>query len=259
MVLPLWGSLEKAQDDDETIEQAITRLILEHEADPTAHLGSGESLEQHKTSEVIDHPAGSVLADKQTTTEIVFNLVPGSGGVFTVTGLTAITGMNLIRLSTEEAGTQQSKATVLASFGITPFSNNRDSLFQTTVYFDFAGDDSCEVYFGVTNNTTPGSSGYGFFCEETTIKGFARFGSTTYYTSAFSVSDLTKGLYRAQYVASENQVYFFKDGERVGTLTHATDSLTAGTYFAFYIDGNGDTGSVLYFLDLFASGSIITV
>lgn len=259
MALPLWGALEKAQDDSQTIEQAIAQAIAEHEADPTAHLGSGESLEQHKTSPVIDHPAGSVLADKQTTTEIVFNLVPGSGGVFTRTGLTSITGMNLISLSTEEDGTQESKAVVLASFGITPFSNNRDSLIQTNVYFDFAGDDLAEVTFGVTNNTTPRSSGYGFYWDEDRVRGFARFGSTTYYTSAFSVSDRTKGNFRAQYVSSENQVYFFINGEQVGTLTHATDDLTAGTYFVYYIDGNGDTGSVLYFLDLFASGSIITV
>lgn len=69
MALPLWGVLEKAQDDSETIEQAIARLIDEHKADPTAHLGVGESLEQHKTSSIIDHPPESVVLDKLPFTQ----------------------------------------------------------------------------------------------------------------------------------------------------------------------------------------------
>ena len=64
MTLPLWGSLEKAQDDAQTIEQAIDAAIIEHENDPTAHLGAGESLEMHKSEPVIDHPAQSIVADK---------------------------------------------------------------------------------------------------------------------------------------------------------------------------------------------------
>lgn len=64
MTLPFWGQLEKAQDDDETIEEAIVRLIVGHEEDPTAHLGDGESLQSHKSEEVIDHPAGSIVSDK---------------------------------------------------------------------------------------------------------------------------------------------------------------------------------------------------
>ena len=64
MPLPLWSGLEKDLDDPETIEEAIVRLIGEHEADPEAHLGDGESLEMHKTEGMIDHPAGSVAVDK---------------------------------------------------------------------------------------------------------------------------------------------------------------------------------------------------
>lgn len=69
MTLPLWGELQKSLDDSETIEQAIARLVAEHEADPEAHLGEGESLSEHKHEDTIDHPQGSVLADKWTHTE----------------------------------------------------------------------------------------------------------------------------------------------------------------------------------------------
>lgn len=64
MTLPLWGQLQKSQDDPETIEEAINRLIDEHNNDPESHLDEGESLSQHKQDDVIDHPAFSVVPDK---------------------------------------------------------------------------------------------------------------------------------------------------------------------------------------------------
>jgi len=47
MANPVWGLLAKAQDDDETIEEAIARLIDEHNEDEESHLGSGQSLQSH--------------------------------------------------------------------------------------------------------------------------------------------------------------------------------------------------------------------
>lgn len=70
----IWGGLKKSLDDDETIEQAIARMIKEHEADPEAHLGEGESLQNHKHDSVLDHPAGSVLIDKFSTSSFSYNL-----------------------------------------------------------------------------------------------------------------------------------------------------------------------------------------
>ena len=75
MTLPLWGSLEKAQDDAQTIEQAIDAAIIEHENDPTAHLGAGESLQSHKSEEIIDHPALSIVPDKFSN-EKTFLFIP---------------------------------------------------------------------------------------------------------------------------------------------------------------------------------------
>lgn len=69
MADPLWGMLAKSAVDDETVEEAAARLIAAHEADETAHLGAGESLEAHKNSDVIDHVEGSVVADKLSFTE----------------------------------------------------------------------------------------------------------------------------------------------------------------------------------------------
>lgn len=68
-----WGMLPKSQEDSETIEQAIERIVAEHNDDPTAHLGTGQSLQVHRESEAIDHLAGSVLADKMPARQLWFD------------------------------------------------------------------------------------------------------------------------------------------------------------------------------------------
>lgn len=70
MVTTNWGMLAKSAVDSETIEQAIARLILEHESDETSHLEVGESLQSHKASEIIDHLALSIIADKLGDREV---------------------------------------------------------------------------------------------------------------------------------------------------------------------------------------------
>lgn len=64
MQLPVWGNLAKSQTDAEKIEEAIVRLITEHNDDETAHLGAGQSLQSHKAAEIIDHLAESIVEDK---------------------------------------------------------------------------------------------------------------------------------------------------------------------------------------------------
>jgi len=59
-----WGMLTKNVDDNETIEQAIDRIVGEHNDNEDAHLGTGQSLQSHKASEIIDHLARSVYQDK---------------------------------------------------------------------------------------------------------------------------------------------------------------------------------------------------
>jgi len=255
MDIPPWGDLPKSQEDAQLITEAITEAILAHEADPTAHLGDGESLEQHRINGVIDHPQSSVLLDKFTSTEITFQLFAGQGDALTRTGLSSITGPRFVELSTEEDGTQTSTAKMLATTGFNPFTYDRDSLFEVFVYFDIGTSPHPDIWAGITNDTTPTSTGYGFIWEDGVVKGFARFGSTTYYTSALTVSNKNNSLYRAQFVSADKTVYFFNNGELVGSLYHATNNLTAGTYIVMKLVGNGDAGSVCSFVRIFAGGS----
>jgi hypothetical protein len=79
-----WGQLAKSQTDPEKIEEAIQRLINEHNADPEAHLVEGGSLKSHKMAEVIDHIARSILAEKLHQSAQVFEcVVAPQGGDYT--------------------------------------------------------------------------------------------------------------------------------------------------------------------------------
>ena len=75
MAESVWGQLAKAQDDPETIEEAIARLIAEHETNAGAHTGAGEALETHKTQVIVDHPAGSIVEDKLDSGAVTENKI----------------------------------------------------------------------------------------------------------------------------------------------------------------------------------------
>lgn len=59
-----WGLMAKSQIDNEKVEEAIDRIVQQHDDDPTSHLADGQSLTSHRASEIIDHRARSVVNDK---------------------------------------------------------------------------------------------------------------------------------------------------------------------------------------------------
>lgn len=64
MGLPIWGDLDRAVNDTTKIDEAIATAIAAHNSDSESHLGADQSLETHRGSDVIDHPAESVVNDK---------------------------------------------------------------------------------------------------------------------------------------------------------------------------------------------------
>ena len=64
MATPTWGLLTKSQIDNEKIEEAVDRIVAEHNENEDSHLEAGQSLQSHKAAEIIDHLADSIVADK---------------------------------------------------------------------------------------------------------------------------------------------------------------------------------------------------
>jgi hypothetical protein len=74
-----WDELPKNQIDPELVEQAIDRIVSNHNDDPDAHLGDNQALQSHRASEIIDHLAQSVLNDKLHIPARAYTAVVGAG------------------------------------------------------------------------------------------------------------------------------------------------------------------------------------
>jgi len=239
-----WGLLAKSQIDNETIEEAIARLIAVHNEDETAHLGSGQSLQSHKASEIIDHVVASIVADKIKNGEITrSHLSPDAvvlltenfdkGNIIDFVDFSSSTsGSGYInktfRISHVKTGTtQNSVAKIYTLFGISgdmwyPTGNLEFAFFyRIGEYWGYEVQPGGEIYlkFGSGTNADMGSSSdkcFGLKLEDQAngrikVTGFAR-----------DLSDLSTLVLATDLQLTDDYVFLIKK---------------AGSSFYFYING----------------------
>lgn len=260
MAVEVWGNLPKAQDDPETIEEAISRLIADHNAEPTAHSGAGEAIDEHRKNDVIDHPAGSVLADKASFTEIVAktqfeSLSAWGNNGFVEVGfpglyLYAIYGDNVRSyLSSQQDG--------LNSY--TLFS--REFLYQESM--NVAGFDSnTKLMFGLIPDSFSPSTYYTgigcyFYIDGGNLYARVKSNSVTSDELITGITLTSPHVYRAHYVPADENVYFYIDGELVATIAKPSGTFSSGWYYLHFLEETG-TGyeSYAYFYELMLSYTI---
>lgn len=171
-MLTPWGSLPKDQDNPQTIDEAIALAIANHEADPTAHLGDGESLEQHKSNEIIDHPINSVVDDKIITKRIVLETYFESVDAFEIVG-SFFNALGLLKIYT--TGTLNNVADVrnlTDEFPLNIPDISKDPIFECVAQFE--GAYSFQGYLGIGDMDT--YDGVGFEFSDSTL-------TAIYYTS----------------------------------------------------------------------------
>ena len=145
----VWGLMPKSLVDDETIEEAIDRLITVHNDDPTAHLGVGQALQSHKAAEIIDHLAGSVVADKVQFNQLVIETAfEGSAG-WTISASTANFYFGALILGTTT--TVDNVADVMNENvqGFTTADFAKNLMLQTTFSTDIHGAGDYIIKFGI--------------------------------------------------------------------------------------------------------------
>lgn len=247
MVLPFWGQLEKAQDDDTTLESYIASEISDHNDDPDAHLASGGSLESHKTEGVIDHPPRSVLDDKfawdRNFLDLDFRTLDGLGTVGTVEQ----NGADSLYLHSANSSTP---AQVIGSSS----DMDPDSKFAFSQHprllgsFMRATNNNAYMEFGMLE--TDEGNGFGFICDGSTLNGF-------YYDDENNVVDyaLTEISLNTVYklealVLDSGQIEFYINDE----LIHTTDDADLPTSFTtrpepFWLDfhSKDSNSSEMYF------------
>lgn len=234
MVNPLWGTLEKAQDDSSLIEDAIASAITAHEEDPTAHLGDGESLQSHKSEDVIDHPKASIVADKTGASDITFNFSFESDTGFP----------NSLQLITEFAGSPY----LYLEYGYTP--NGYVEFTQNLITDIYNENKTMILTFGArceaSDTHLTGYFGYNnlrFSVIAGVLK--ARFYRSTAYSEVdLSSIDITEfHFYKIIYLPTDDNAYFYVDGVLVATISRLTGTpIVSGVapLFDFTVDGSSE-------------------
>lgn len=242
----LWGMLYKALDDDQTIAQAIAAAIATHETDPDSHTGEGEALETHKAQEVVDHPIGSVVADKLSHTELVAEANFESLDAWTITGTVTLQGWTRVSLYIETGGVEISKIVSLVDGPDEFIDFTKNMLFQTILYLTDKTNKKAFLMFGkYTNDTT--MTGFGFEIVNGVVKGFWQNSVGLQKTADLGINAEAIHVFRAQYSAANKKVSFYIDGVLKGSITDANiNGITAEGWVSYILKTNGETdGSMI--------------
>lgn len=140
-----WGQLAKSQDDDETIEEAIARLIAEHNEDEESHLAEGQSLQSHKAAEIIDHLAGSIVADKNSNSEYFIRSNFAEVGSWDVLPAGLIVKPYWCQFSISTTETEEILETAIPPFNPESFSE-RNLTFTIGTEISLGTDRYCEIH-----------------------------------------------------------------------------------------------------------------
>ena len=244
MDLPTWSDLPESQISNRLISQAITDAISAHESDPEAHLGVGESLQNHRQNDIIDHPQNSIPMDKFSSSELLYrhffeslDVYPDSDGL-----LLDYAGDPYLNL---EYGFQNNSYLEFTKTNPTNFYN--ENKFITLSFF---------ARFQDLTGHLNGSFAFGnlrFVIVSDVLK--ARFyRSTSYNEQNLSSVDIEiLHFYQVIYNPNDELAYFYIDGVLVATLAPPSGSkVTSNNYpiFDFTVSGGSQQfvhfGSVSY-------------
>lgn len=251
MGLFTWSALPKDQDNAQLISEAISEAITNHEADPNAHLGAGESLEQHKSNEIIDHPAFSIVPDKRS--KKFFKSAPALSTLAgaTISGDVGLSQNGLVYLiTTTPAYKSYYKLDDFVTQNTPQLLGKEVNFSADVLIVDLTGTGYFSI--GLTNTTEKGisflftKSGNNIFVEGR-LKNY----SGTNFTDAVILDDNIQGFILTTvfflYDGTTNTCTFYVNGQNIGTLswvggteiqTGSPVALVSRTTSSGYIEAN---------------------
>jgi hypothetical protein len=214
----VWGLLPKAQDDATTIDTAIAAAVAAHEVDPTSHMGAGESIDVHRVNSIIDHPLGSVLADKTTQTEWVLQDSFATSDVWYPTNATK--GANNYGLGFYATNPALASADVGA--GIPMWDNlnfgTKEIVLQFGAFVYFPTTANYAVFGVGTDTTFISSAGLGIKFTNTHVQLYQEAKGTRYMGTAYAMTTEANHIYRVHLSPSLGTVTLWVDGVLVDTM-----------------------------------------
>lgn len=260
MPIGTWSGLQKSATDDETIEQAIDRIVQAHNADPEAHGAEGEALDQHKSAEVIDHPAQSIVPDKLSGGDVVIQTDFSTLAPWTSSGDVSNSDFNGLDLYVERPGgpfTSKTSTAIYANGEL--FDDSGDIYFETRANWQ-GSSDSINAWWGFVQDETSTQDGFAFQVRSGTLYAHVRRNGVTYDVSLGSFVGGTSHLYQMKFVFAEQRVYFFIDKAEVVSVLLPTHTGywddDRGPYFGVTVPTTNDGN--FYFQYVFAWKKILT-
>lgn len=241
MSIETWGLMPKSQEDNETIEEAIDRIVAEHEAEPTAHTGEGESLAAHRENEVLDHLEGSVVSDKMTATEMMWESNFSDHELWTKFDVHDYDWPGMFLPETGDNATSPRITIGLFNIIGATLPTTVDYYFQAFANIDNpVSTCAVELGFGITG--TSNYDGFGFKAVDGQCSVYFKIGATNSTANIASFADGKKHVFRAFFVAADQKAYFYVDGVLVGELAKPAGTPATGVHFGFRLYANDYTG-----------------
>ncbi len=256
MDLPPWGTLPKASDDPTVIDAAIAAAISAHNDNPDSHLGAGQSLQSHRASEIIDHLASSVVADKFTDRQMMFLFNFETLDDWTVSAFLSSIGFPGCIIGTDDV--LNDEATLIAASSGLPsfFDVSKNLLFQVNARVDVATDVEFYLDWGVYSDNMVGESAFGFRFVSSQLQAFFHDG-TSFHTSDISSVDISlPHIYRVVIDSTLKNLYFYIDSVLVATLSYTSWSYSEDRSASFQIKALSVSSRRLYLFNLLMARDI---
>lgn len=237
-----WEHLPKSSIDNETVEEAIVRIVTAHNQDNTSHMQEGGSIDIHRKESVLDHRAGSVLADKETMSEYKFATTFESLDIWTVNGIVDHTGILGCRIYSENNDVPYSSIYAMSPALGNFLDTYKDMVFQTLLKVDVSGT-SYKLKFGQMYSDYSTTEGFGFIVDGGLLKTYIGELNWSHTVNISSISVSVPHIYRAQYIAGERKIYWFVDGVEVDTYTLPSNQnleMDAGLFIGIWAGSSAD-------------------
>jgi hypothetical protein len=255
-----WGLLAKSLVDDETIEEAITRLILAHEQDEASHLGAGESLQSHKAAVIIDHLAASVIYDKVAEFSIDTKKLV-SDQYMLMTCFESIDGWNAIDydpgggVNITLFGTHVGTGAVINDFCVLAAEPNADDpvinfskpiFFQTSVKVKYS---TAQLIYIIVGDFDANS--FGFIINNNNLQAWHSTSGSSYVTALTGINIQEYNIYRAVFDPVAGNIKFYVNGILKHTRTTNLPTGYSTFVFQYYVKTNATAQKSLWARDLF--------
>jgi len=235
-----WGYLNKDSEDIRTIEQFIDDKIQEHEDDSQAHAEAGESIAVHRENTVVDHPAGSILSDKTTMTEVFLLEHWSTLDSWTLEGDVQVGALGNIEMVIVSPSSLTAK---LFTYPVVPWQFihwGYDMLFQTMFWFDDTTLTQ-QGRFGFYVPATPSSNGFGFKIINGIMHAHSKTTPDGEQLTELDIDFAQSHIYRTHYRKDEGLINYYVDGNLLAT--HNITATGAMGTAAILLETTASTGN----------------